>query len=282
MMRATLVLLVRELKKWFGRKPVLVMSLLTPVLWIALFGKSLNLTNMLMPPGSLEGISPEMMKVLQQMVTARLIELFGTTDYFTYMSSGMLVVFAVFQGMFSGISIIFDKRLGYMDRLLVAPIPRLSIWLSKILAVAVRVTLLSLLLLAVSLLLGMNLKEGVGVIDLLASWSYIILLAMTIASLYALLSFYADNQEIVFAAGNLLNLPLMFTSSAMFPVEQMPDWLQKLASANPVTFAADLVRYHLIGRPVGDYTAELVKLVVIALVMLVVSGWASLRWMNNR
>lgn len=44
------------------------------------------------------------------------------------------------------------------------------------------------------------------------------------------------------AVVNLLNLPLMFASSALFPINMMPDWLQSIAKVNPISYASDLVR----------------------------------------
>jgi ABC-2 type transport system permease protein len=277
---ATLTLLYREVKKWVGRKPVFVVSLLTPIIWIALFGKSLNIASLLQsPPGN---VDPRLAQMISLAAKKRMIELFGTDDYFTFMSAGMLVAFSLFQGMFSGVSIIFDKRLGYLDRLLVAPIPRFSIWASKILAVVVRITVLSTVLFTVAVAMGMKLKPGITALDLLAAWLIIILIASGISALYAMISFYASHQEVVFTLGNLLNLPLMFASSALFPVEQMPSWMQKIAKANPVTYAADLVRYHLIGKPVQHYTEHFVILLGLVALLLAVSAWASVRWMNSR
>ncbi len=278
---ATLVVATRDLKKWVGRRPVLVVSLATPIIWIALFGKSFNPTALLggSPP---PGVPQQIVEAVRRMFEQRLLQLFGTTDYFTYFASGMLVVFMVFQGMFSGISVIFDKRLGYLDRMLVAPIPRISIFAGKVLATLVRVTILGTILLAASLALGMRLKEGITPLDLLAAWAASLALAATIASAYTALSFYAENQEVVFAVGNLVNLPLMFTSNAIFPLEQMPDWLKTLAKANPVTYAADIVRYHLIGRPIDNYGFEAAVLALLALATIAVSAWLSVRWMNSR
>ncbi|MCE4624970.1 MAG: ABC transporter permease [Desulfurococcales archaeon] len=281
MIGATLTLLYREIKKWVNRKPVFVVSLITPIIWIALFGKSLNLQSLFQPPPGVAQ-NPAFASVYKSMVEKRMLELFGTTDYFTYMSSGMLVAFSLFQGLFSGVSIIFDKRLGYLDRLLVTPIPRISIWASKILAVIVRVTVLSTILLVVAIAMGMQLKEGIGLVDLLGAWLVIVLVAAGISSLYAMISFYASHQEVVFTLGNLLNLPLMFASSALFPVEQMPSWMQKIAKANPVTYAADLVRHYLIGRAVNDYWKSIGLLVALVAVLLVLSAWLSVRWMESR
>ncbi len=281
MLSSTLTLLYREIKKWVNRKPVFIVSLITPIIWIALFGKSLNLQNMLQPPPDISG-NPLIAQYYENMAKKRMLELFGTTDYFTFMSSGMLVAFSLFQGLFSGVSIIFDKRLGYLDRLLVAPIPRLSIWASKILAVIVRITILSGILLGVAVAMGMHLKEGLTIVDLVMAWLIIVMVAAGISSLYAMISFYASHQEVVFTLGNLLNLPLMFASSALFPVEQMPNWMQAIAKANPVTYAADLVRYHLIGRPIDNYSESLTLLTILVVFLLVLSAWASRRWMETR
>ena len=51
------------------------------------------------------------------------------------------------------------------------------------------------------------------------------------------------SQEVLFGLINLVNLPLLFASSALFPIEGMPDWLQIIAKANPVTWSADALRY---------------------------------------
>ncbi len=276
---ATLVIASRDLRKWIGRRPVLVMSLVTPLLWIALFGKSFNLQALLQPP---PGVPPEAAAAIQAVVEARVRALFGTTDYFTYFASGMLVVFAVFQSLFSGVSVIFDKRLGYMDRLLVAPIPRESIFLGKILATAARTTVLAVLLLAAALALGMNLSPGAGLPEVLAALGIVALLATGLASAYSTVAFYTDNQEAVFALGNMINLPLMFTSSALFPVEQMPRWLQDIAKVNPVTYAADLVRYLLIGKPLDNPWQPLAVLAAITLALLAMGLVLSKRWMENR
>jgi ABC-2 type transport system permease protein len=48
---------------------------------------------------------------------------------------------------------------------------------------------------------------------------------------------------------NLLNLPLMFASAALFPTTFMPDWLKTLASVNPLTLAVDAARQFVFHNP---------------------------------
>jgi ABC-2 type transport system permease protein len=277
---ATLVLAWREVKKWIGRRGVFISSLVTPLLWIALFGKSFNLQALLNPPAGV-ALPPEAVEAFKRMLEERITSLFGTTDYFTFVSTGMLVVFAVFQGMFSGVSVIFDKRLGYMERLIASPAPRYSIFLSKVIATLVRVSILDAILLGVAVALGLKIS-GAGVLDFLVSWAYVLLLATALSAAYATMSFYAEHQEAVFAASNLINLPLMFSSSALFPVKQMPHWLQVVAEWNPVTHAADLVRHHLIGSPISDYWLSVAYLSTVAFSLLGLGMYLSVRWMETR
>ena len=62
----------------------------------------------------------------------------------------------------------------------------------------------------------------------------------------------------------------------------MPQWLQAIAKVNPVTYASDLVRYHLIGKPVENYTLHLAILLAISLTLFIAGIYLSVRWMKTR
>lgn len=278
-MRATLILFSREVRKWFSRRPVLVISLMTPIFWIALFGKSLNLFNLVQVGDA--GVPAAAVQAVREAIQARIVEIFGTLDYFTYVASGIIVVFALFQSLFGGVGIVFDKRLGYMNRLLVAPIPRQSIFLAKIMGTLFRITVLSVILVTLAAFLGFQFKEGITPLDLLGAWLVLMTLSIGIASVFATIAFYTNNHEVVFSVANLVNLPLMFTSSALFPVEQMPGWLKAIARVNPLTYAADLERYFLVGKPVEDPALYAALLVALSAALFAGGLYASLRAMDR-
>ncbi|MDM7275137.1 MAG: ABC transporter permease [Thermoprotei archaeon] len=278
MIRETFVLFVRETKRWAGRRPVLVVSLVTPLFWVLLFGKSFNIINMvnlenLELPQEYYAIAVKIVEVIR----LRIFEIFGSQDYFTYMASGMLVVITLFQGTFSGASAIFDKRLGYMTRLMAAPIRRESIYLAKVAASVFRALLLSLILLMVAYIAGFKFKEGFTVLDLAAAVTVVVLISLTFTSIFMVLGFVADSPEALFSVANLVTLPLMFTSSALFPVDQMPEWLRLIASVNPLTYASDLVRFFLIGKTVSDPWLTLAPLAAGSLITLIVGMKISVR-----
>ncbi|GAB6147750.1 ABC transporter permease [Stetteria hydrogenophila] len=273
-MGATLVLFKREVLKWVNRRAVLAMSIVTPIFWIALFGKSFNILNILNSMGA--NVDPRMAAAIREAVARAVERLFGTTDYFTYVATGMLAVFALFQSMSGAIGVVFDRRIGYLTRLLVAPIPRLSIFMSKVLGTIFRITVLSGILLAVAYGMGAEFKPGLGILDLATTWAVIALLSLGLSSIFTGIAFNVDNHEVLFSIVNLANLPLMFTSSALFPREQMPSWLQSLAAVNPITHAADLARYFLIGKQVEDPVASLAYLAGAA-ALLTIAGYALAR-----
>ncbi|MFZ8792504.1 MAG: ABC transporter permease [Acidilobaceae archaeon] len=275
MIDEVLVLFTREVRKWVGRRPVLVVSLITPLFWILLFGKSFNITAIIdVPALNLPaGIAQSIIEALRE----RVYQIFGTRDYFTYVASGMLVVFALFQGTFSGIGVVFDRRLGYMTRLMVSPIRRESIFIAKVLATVFRITVLSSLLLLAAYIAGFEFKEGITVLDLLLAWTVLISIAVALSSIFITLGFMTDSHELLFSIGNLVNLPLMFTSSALFPTSQMPEWLRAIAHVNPLTYGADLVRFFLVGKPMDNAFLTLGAVVALSLLTFLVCMVISVR-----
>jgi len=270
-----LVLFTREVRKWVGRRPVLVVSLITPLFWILLFGKSFNITAIIdVPALNLPaGIAQSIIEALRE----RVYQIFGTRDYFTYVASGMLVVFALFQGTFSGIGVVFDRRLGYVTRLMASPIRRESIFIAKVLATVFRITVLSSLLLLAAYIAGFEFKEGITVLDLLLAWTVLISIAVALSSIFITLGFMTDSHELLFSIGNLVNLPLMFTSSALFPTSQMPEWLRAIAHVNPLTYGADLVRFFLVGKPMDNAFLTLGAVVALSLLTFLVCMVISVR-----
>lgn len=275
MIDEVLVLFTREVRKWVGRRPVLVVSLITPLFWILLFGKSFNITAIIdVPALNLPaGIAQSIIEALRE----RVYQIFGTRDYFTYVASGMLVVFALFQGTFSGIGVVFDRRLGYMTRLMASPIRRESIFIAKVLATVFRITVLSSLLLLAAYIAGFEFKEGITVLDLLLAWTVLISIAVALSSIFITLGFMTDSHELLFSIGNLVNLPLMFTSSALFPTSQMPEWLRAIAHVNPLTYGADLVRFFLVGKPMDNAFLTLGAVVALSLLTFLVCMVISVR-----
>lgn len=239
----------REMIKWFRQKVQLVFIVIIPLMWMGLFGKSLNFSTLFRIPDvpGIEPIRAQIQQIIEEYIVKRY---FGTYDYFSFFVVGMLSVFILFTTMWSGMSIVFDRRLGYLNRFLVAPIPRYSIIVSKILSSVTRSLIQSSALLVIALALGLSFKAGVGPLEILVLYAVITALAISFSSIFTAVSIRITSHDLVISIANLVNLPLMFTSNALFPTQQMPEYLQIIARLNPITHANNINRYFLLG--VGD------------------------------
>jgi ABC-2 type transport system permease protein len=71
-----------------------------------------------------------------------------------------------------------------------------------------------------------------------------------LAGLNVAIALTTRNTEATFLIANFLTLPLIFTSSALLPLELLPGWLNTMARVNPVTYTINALRVLLYG-PVG-------------------------------
>jgi ABC-2 type transport system permease protein len=232
----------RELKKWYKEPIILFMSIIQPIIWMGLFGKAMNIGSIFTStsiPVSV-GVDPELIskQIMEQT--------FGTSDYFSYMSVGILSFVVLFTAMFSGMSIVWDRRLGFLNKALSTPVARGSIIFAKVFSAVVRSLVQASIVLAVAFLLGLQLSSSFTVLSLLGVFTALFLVCIGLSSIFILIAIRSTRWETQMAVVNLLNLPLLFGSNALFPTGLMPDWLQTFAKINPITYATDATRQLLL------------------------------------
>jgi ABC-2 type transport system permease protein len=265
MIRETAALYEREMIKWFRQKVQLVFIVVVPLMWMGLFGKSLNFSVLLRIPEipGAEHLRNQLQSLIEEYIVKRY---FGGYDYFSFFVVGMLSIFILFTTMWSGMSFVFDRRLGYLNRFLVAPIPRFSIVLSKILSSITRALIQATALLVIALGLGLTLKSDVNFFDILILYAVIAILALSFSSIFTAVAVRITSHDLVISIANLVNLPLMFTSNSIFPIDQMPQYLQIIARANPITHANNITRFYLLG--IGDLGTVAISSIYLATFMV--------------
>jgi len=237
-------LTLRELRKLVRSPFLLFMTMVQPLLWLGLFGKAFNLNGLVqIPPDLLSQLPPALSSQIGKMFNEMFAQLFGgTTDYFSYLASGMLAVIILFTSMQSGMGIVWDRRFGFLDKLLAAPVSRASIVGAKVIYSVLRGLLQAILVFLIALALGLTLGPGTTLVTILAAFAALLLLNVSLSSIFAAIAIKVKSWETQMAVMNLLNLPLMFASNTLFPIERMPDWLQAAAKFNPLTYANDAMR----------------------------------------
>ncbi|MEM2092756.1 MAG: ABC transporter permease [Candidatus Bathyarchaeia archaeon] len=266
--RGLWALTVRELKKWLKDPVMVLMLVLQPLIWMGLLGKSMNINamfsadslgNLEIPdikiPGSL--LNPPVSGVLvipgtliaqqfQQMFsdigTKVMQNTFGVTDYFSYMAVGMVSMIVMTTTMFSGMSIVWDRRLGFLDKVVSTPVPRAAIIFAKVLNATLRAIFQATVILALAYLLGLQLSSTFTLLNLLGVYAAIFLLGVGLSSVFIAFSLRSTRMERPMQIISLITMPLMFASNTFFPISLMPDWIQAVARVNPLTYLTDAVR----------------------------------------
>jgi len=235
----------RELKKWYKVPMLLFLSLIQPVLWLGLFGKALNFGGLFTGGGfNIPGLNiPK--AVLDQLANTFMQNTFGTTDYFSFLSVGMLTFVILFTAMFSGMSIVWDRRFGFLNKVLSTPVARGSIVMGKVFSSVIRSLVQAVIVLIIAVLLGMNISDF-SVIGILGTFVALFLMTFGFSSLFLMLALRSGDYQTQMAIVNLINLPLLFGSNVLFPAKFMPDWLQYFVQINPISYGTDVGRQLLL------------------------------------
>ncbi len=163
----------------------------------------------------------------------------STTNTFQFLAPGFIALTAV-MGVLSGLgaAISREKEQGTMDGLMVAPVSRYSIVAGKILAQTVRGVIQGFMILAISMLLF-----GVRVYGNIFLMILVMLLGVaSFSGIGIIVTSMAAEQETAQMMMMLLQFPMMFLCGIVFPIEQLPNWLQAVGKLLPLYYAADALR----------------------------------------
>jgi ABC-2 type transport system permease protein len=225
----------RDLRKWYKNPIQLFISLIQPVVWLGLFGKAMNFGAFISGAGG-----------TQAQQNAIMLNMFGTTSYFSFLACGMLAFVILFTAAFSGMSVVFDRRFGFLNKVLSTPVSRGTIVMAKVLQSVGRALTQAAIVLLIAVVLGMD-TSHFTVLGIFGAFSIMFLMAFGLSSLYVMLALRSSDWQTQMAIINLLNLPLVFASNALFPTKLMPTWLQYVVKINPVSYANDAARQLLLG-----------------------------------
>jgi len=246
----------RELKKWYKAPVIFLLSIIQPILWMGLLGKSMNIGAVFsggtftLPPGLATQFTSTQLQLLGQyfagLQSSIMLNAFNTTDYFSFMAVGMIAFTALFTTMFSGMSVVWDRRLGFLNKALSTPVSRAVIIFSKVLSATLRSMFQAGIIILIAVAFGLQFGASFTPLSILGVFAIIFLICVGLSSLFIAITIRSTRMETPMAVVNLINLPLMFASNAFFPTKFMPDWLQTVAKFNPLSYTIDAVRQLLI------------------------------------
>lgn len=194
---------------------------------------------------------------------------FGTDSYLEFLAPGIAVLTAFNHGAWEGGGVVQDIERGAIDRFLATPLPPGALLVSRALAAAITGTVQALFVVAVAFAFGARLSGGPpGLLAILVAAA---LVCVAFAAFNHALAPLVRRQETMTAVGLFTVLPLMFTSTMLTSAAQMPAWMQRVASANPVNWAVEAARSAMLGR---DWASVIVHLGALAALVVTMEALA--------
>lgn len=160
------------------------------------------------------------------------------TSYVAYFYPGTIALVLLFTAIFATISIVEDRRSGFLQGVLVAPVPRWAIVLGQAVGATTLAVLQGVLFLLFAPLVGVSLTPGI----FLGSFFLMIAMGLALTCLGLIIAWRMDSTQGFHAVMNLLLLPIWFLSGAFFPVEGAPLPLRFLMMVNPLTYGVAALR----------------------------------------
>jgi ABC-2 type transport system permease protein len=195
------------------------------------------------------------------------------SGYFEYLYPGIIMLTLLFTAIFSTIAVIEDRKIGFLQGVLVAPVSRISIVLGQALGSTTLALLQGGFLLLLAPVAGVSLSwEGVC-----AALGVMLLVGLALSSLGLIIAWRMESVQGFHAIMNLILMPTWFLSGAFFPATGLPRWLSWVMSVNPLTYGmAALRRCLYVGDPVAvSQLPQLMPSLLITLVFAVGTFWGA-------
>ncbi len=197
----------------------------------------------------------------------------GMGSYLDFVAPGILAQSVLTIAIFQGITAIWERDQGTLQKYLVSPMPRSALVLGKGLGSGVRGIVQALTISVLSLLLGVHLQWNP--LSWLGALVFVMLGAVCFATISLVIAALVRNRERVQGLGQLILMPLFFASNALYPITLMPPYVAVLSTLNPLSYMVDALRSLMIEGGITHY-----GIVIDMVVLLVVD--VALVWLAAR
>jgi ABC-2 type transport system permease protein len=245
----TLIVFRRQWRLSMRNPAWVIISLVQPVLYLALFGPLLTK----LPVGVLGGSSGG-----------------GSAAAYKFFVPGLLIQLGLLGSTFVGFAIISDWRAGVIERFRVTPVSRLAIMAGRVLRDVIVLLVQAVILVLVGLAFGLRAPASA----VLTSLGFIVLVAVGLASVSYAVALLIKSEDAFAPLLNSVILPLTLLSGIMLPMTLGPGWLQGIARISPFRYIIDAMRAAFAGQYANTVMLEGVA---VAVGLAVVCMWLGSR-----
>lgn len=219
-------------------------------------------------------VQPSLWLLIFGQVFSRIREIpTGSLPYLDFMAAGILAQSVLNVAIFTGgMTLIWERDLGIVQKFLASPTPRIAMVLGKALACGVRCLSQVAVIYVLAFFLGVKLNFHP------LAFLQVLLLVMLGAGCFCIFSLIvgclAKTRERMTGIGQMLTMPLFFASNAIYPISMMPDWLKFISHLNPLTYQVDGLRSAMLlnGSSVYGIGWDFVILLLTLIGLAIISG----------
>src|SRR5215472_2375974 len=172
----------------------------------------------------------------------------GDQHYLDYFYPGALIMIVLFTSIFTMMSVIEDRKEGFLLSVMVAPVSRSAVVLGKVLGGTTLSTIQGLIFLLFAPLVGIH----IGFASYLLVALTIFLISFALTALGFAIAWPMDSTQAFHAIINLFLIPLWLLSGALFPLSGASAWLRMLMRINPLTYGVEALRQLFYPATIGE------------------------------
>jgi ABC-2 type transport system permease protein len=234
---------LRETKRFFRYRSRIVTSVVTPLLWLIIFGTGLG--SAVRFGGNMPG------------------------GYQAFIYPGIIGQTILFTSIFSGLSVIMDRQYGFLKEILVAPISRPSIVLGKALGISTASVIQASILLILSFIVGVSMDPLTFILCIIIA----LIMSVGLGGMGLVIAAFTDSMEGFNLIMSFIVLPMFLLSGALFPITGLPTWLQAAVYINPLTYGVDALRSATLGESALPLEISIIVIAFFALLMVLISAF---------
>ena len=233
-----------EVRKLLHDPTELITRAIQPILWLGIFGEALS--------------------------KVRAIPTQGLT-YLQFITPGILTQSVTFTAIFYGLSIIWERDMGLLQKLLVTPTPRIALVWGKMISAGIRGLSQAVIIFLFAFILQIHLN--LTFLSVLGVVLIIMLGAGFFAGLSMIIASIVKTRERFMGIGQVITLPLFFASNAIYPIAIMPLWLQFIATVNPLSYMVDGLRALIVTGNISQLPFDILVLAVASFTISLLSAY---------
>jgi ABC-2 type transport system permease protein len=238
-LQAIYVMWIRQMKKYVRSKSRIVVTVVQPLFFLFILGSGFSSISM---PGLGENV-----------------------EFIHFFAPGIVAMSILFSSMFAGISVLWDKQFGFLQEVLVAPVSRISIIIGRTLGGATTALIQGFIILFIAIGIGTPVP---GVTGFILTVIFMILISFSAVGFGLILASKMQDFQSFPIIMNLIIMPLLFLSSAFFPVAEN-ETLLTIAYFNPLFYMVDGLRGSMLGIDNSVIQNPLLNLGIVSTICIV-------------